>query len=312
MKVIAKTGESDLATVYIADFGDGRRAEFVESVQPPIPRSEKWVLIVSTLFGCPIGCSICDAGKSYCGKLSAEQILDQVDFAVRERYPSGNPDTKRFKIQFSRMGEPALNTSVIQALYELNERYKVPELIPSLSTVAPISCDNFFNDLLKLKKEIYDKSFQLQFSLHSTDQAERDKIIPVRKWTFSQIADYSREFYTVGGKKITLNFAYSGSSSVEPELLRETFSPDIFIIKITPVNPTVTAISNNLASIEPISDKTIELINKFRKVGYDVIHSVGELEENMIGSNCGQYLTHFLESEKKISNAYSYDLEFTR
>jgi 23S rRNA (adenine2503-C2)-methyltransferase len=310
MKVVAKTSESDLATVYIADFGNGRRAEFVESIQPPIPRSDKWVLIVSTLFGCPVGCSICDAGKSYCGKLNSQEILDQIDFAVNERFPGGNPDTKRFKIQFSRMGEPALNNSVIQALYKLNERYKVPDLIPSLSTVAPISCDNFFNDLLKLKKDLYDKSFQLQFSLHSTDLAERDKIIPVRKLTFSQIADYSREFYTIGGKKITLNFAYSGSSSVEPELLRETFSPDIFIIKITPVNPTVTAISNNLASIEPISRQTIDLISQFKRVGYDVIHSVGELEENLIGSNCGQYLTHFLESEKSLVNAYSYDLDY--
>jgi len=310
MKVIAKTRESDLATVYIADFGGGKRAEFVESVQPPIPRSEKWVLIVSTLFGCPVGCSICDAGKSYCGKLSSEQILEQIDYAVRERFPNGHPDTRRFKIQFSRMGEPALNTSVIEALYELNRRYKVPELIPSLSTVAPLSCESFFNDLLLLKKDIYDKSFQLQFSLHSSDEEERDEIIPVRKWNFDQMADYAREFFTIGGKKITLNFAYSGVNIVEPELIREKFNPEIFVIKITPVNPTVTAISNNLASIEPITAQTLELINTFRKVGFEVIHSVGELEENMIGSNCGQYLTHFLESEKKYDIAYSYDLDY--
>jgi 23S rRNA (adenine2503-C2)-methyltransferase len=310
MKVIARTRESDLATVYIADFGSGKRAEFVESVQPPIPRSEKWVLIVSTLFGCPVGCSICDAGKSYCGKLSSEQILEQIDYAVRERFPNGQADTRRFKIQFSRMGEPALNISVIDALYELNSIYNVPELIPSLSTVAPISCDNFFNELLKLKKEIYDRTFQLQFSLHSTDLSERDEIIPVRKWNFDQMADYASEFYSEGGKKITLNFAYSGVNIVEPEKVKDIFNPDIFIIKITPVNPTVTALSNNLASIEPVTGQTLELVNTFKKVGYEVIHSVGELEENMIGSNCGQYLTHFLESEKKYDNIYNYELNY--
>ena len=44
MRVIAKTGNPEIATVYLAEMGPAKYVEFVESVQPPIPRSKKWVL----------------------------------------------------------------------------------------------------------------------------------------------------------------------------------------------------------------------------------------------------------------------------
>ena len=51
MRIIAKTGKENIAMVYIAEMDNGKLIEFVESVQPPIPREKKWVLIVSTLYG---------------------------------------------------------------------------------------------------------------------------------------------------------------------------------------------------------------------------------------------------------------------
>ena len=32
--------------------------------------------------------------------------------------------------------------------------------------------------------------FQLQFSIHSTDRLERDRLIPIKKWDFSKISEY--------------------------------------------------------------------------------------------------------------------------
>ena len=50
MEILAIYGKEDLAKVYVADMrGDGKHIiEFVESTQPPIPQSEKWVFIVSS------------------------------------------------------------------------------------------------------------------------------------------------------------------------------------------------------------------------------------------------------------------------
>ena len=82
MNVFAETGDSKIATVYMADLGDQRIIEFVEALQPPYKRSERWVLMVSTLFGCPIKCKICDAGGQYRGKPTCAQILGQIDYMV--------------------------------------------------------------------------------------------------------------------------------------------------------------------------------------------------------------------------------------
>ena len=87
MKIRASTDSKGIATVYIAEFGDGRFVEMVESIQPPLPREKKWVLIISTLFGCPVGCPMCDAGGGYRGKLSKAEMFEQIDFLVRKRLP---------------------------------------------------------------------------------------------------------------------------------------------------------------------------------------------------------------------------------
>ena len=74
MKVFARSGREELAMVYLARFDNDKTIEFVESLEPGYSREEKWVLILSTLFGCPVACSICDAGNEYKGKLSKEEL----------------------------------------------------------------------------------------------------------------------------------------------------------------------------------------------------------------------------------------------
>ena len=104
MKVFAMTSNPDLATVYMADMGDERMIEFVEACQPPYGRDEHWILMVSTLFGCPVKCQMCDAGGHYRGKPTAEEILKQIDYMVDEVFPGRRIPSRKFKIQFARMG----------------------------------------------------------------------------------------------------------------------------------------------------------------------------------------------------------------
>ncbi|HID73736.1 MAG TPA: radical SAM protein, partial [Thermoplasmata archaeon] len=86
LRVIARAGADDIAVVYLAEI-DGRPIECVESTQPTLSREEKWVLMVSTLYGCPVGCAMCDAGGDYRGRIPAEGILAQIDHLVLSRYP---------------------------------------------------------------------------------------------------------------------------------------------------------------------------------------------------------------------------------
>jgi 23S rRNA (adenine2503-C2)-methyltransferase len=196
MKVIASSGRDDIAVVYIGKMRDDRFVEFVESVQPPVPREKKWVLIVSSLFGCPIGCSFCDGGITYKGKLSKEEIFAQIDFPIRKRFPDGNIHVEKFKVQFARVGEPSLNPAVIEVLSELPSRYNAPGFLPCVSTIAPEGTDGFFDRLLNIRKNVYQrKDFQLQFSIHTTDNKLRDRLIPVKKWDLERISEYGEVFF---------------------------------------------------------------------------------------------------------------------
>lgn len=308
MKVISRTEEHNIATVFVAENDKGSRLEFVESTQPPMDISKKWVLIVSTLYGCPVDCRFCDAGGDYSGRLTAEEIFFQIDYLVKHRFPSGMPETEKFKIQFARMGEPSFNPAVLEVLEQFPARYPVSNFVGSLSTIAPQGTDDFFVRLLKIKKALYDLSFQLQFSLHSTDEAQRNALMPVKKWDFKTMAGYGRRFYTPGGRKITLNFALGKDSILEPGKLLDHFSPDLFIIKITPVNPTSKALQNGIDSLVVREENNYPVVDALRDAGYEVILSIGEWEENRIGSNCGQYIRALDESCDVPAGSYVFKL----
>jgi len=313
MKIIASAGREDIAMVYIAEIQKGKLVEFVESIQPPLPRRKKWVLIISSLFGCPVKCLMCDAGGKYKGKLSREELFTQIDYLIKRRFPTGIVPVEKFKIQFARMGEPSLNPNVLDVLNELPQRYQAPGLIPSLSTIAPQGRDKFFEKLLQIKKRLYKNGhFQLQFSIHTTDENLRNWLIPVKKWDFAKIADYGKEFYGNNDRKITLNFALIKGIPLEPDVLSKYFDPETFLIKITPLNPTYQVLKNKLSSyIDPHqNDRKYEVIKRLQKSGYEVILSIGELEENYIGSNCGQYLTKFLEAKSSLKKGYKYKIQY--
>ncbi len=290
MKVINKTGNNSLASVYVAESDTGKLVEFVESTQPPFTREEKWVLVISTLYGCPVDCLFCDAGGNYKGRISYDDLLFQVDYLIREFYPDLNVTCKKFKIQFARMGEPSFNPNVLQLLEDLPQLYNIPGFIPSLSTIAPRGTNSFFNRLLEIKKSKYPLTFQLQFSIHSTDKSQRTQFIPVHKWEFNEMARYGKRFFDPGGKKITLNFALSTVSIIDPDVLIRYFDPELFIIKLTPLNPTFKASGNKLHSLITPENSHYEIIEQLEEKGYNVILSIGEWEENQIGSNCGQYV----------------------
>ncbi len=312
MKVFAVAGTNDLAAVYMADMGDERLIEFVESLQPPYARDERWILMVSTLYGCPVRCQFCDAGGHYRGKPTTEEILSQIDFLVDKWYPDRRVPAAKFKIQFARMGEPALNMAVLDVLKALPQRYDAPGLMPSISTIAPHGTDAFFDGLLTIKNDLYPKGrFQFQFSIHTTDREMRDRLIPVRKWSFEKMAAYGERFYRPGDRKITLNFALAEGMPADADVLLRYFDPARYMVKITPVNPTCQAEKNGLTShLDALHfDPRDEIIQSISRAGYEVVVSIGEVEENQIGSNCGQYVLKYLEGQQTVKDGYTYQVE---
>jgi 23S rRNA (adenine2503-C2)-methyltransferase len=294
LDLVSRSGRDDLATVRVGRLGDGSLVEYVDSVQPPVPRREKWVLIVSTLKGCPVGCPMCDAGGSYAGRLSAEEILAQLDCMVEERYPDRRVPVRRLKVQFARMGDPAMNPAVLEVLERLPGRYGGTSVMPCISTIAPAGCDRFMDALAGLKRRLYPSGrFQMQLSLHTTSEERRPELVPARTWSFARMAGWSRGFFAPGDRKVTLNFAPVEGFPMEPGELAGIFEPDMFFVKLTPVNPTASAVARGLrGAVDPDRPEEAEaLADRFRGAGYETLLSIGETEENRIGSNCGMYVT---------------------
>jgi 23S rRNA (adenine2503-C2)-methyltransferase len=325
VKIVGEYGNDSVAKVYVAQMRDkdseavskDSLVEFVESVQPPIPREEKWVLIVSSMFGCPIKCKMCDAGGDFGGRLTTDEILSQIHYMVDRRFPDGKVPVPKFKIQFARMGEPVMNPAVLDAMERLPNEFDAPGLNASLSTVAPKSRSTaeFFERLAEIKDRLYSGGrFQLQFSIHTTDQAKRDELIPVKKWSFGEIARYGESFCVPekGDKKVTLNFAPAVDYPVDASVIREHFDPSLFIIKLTPLNPTVRSHEGSMRSaIDPHDrDSSSRIVKMFMDEGFDVVLSIGELEENRIGSNCGQFIQRALQARSRPQR--SYELEHYR
>ncbi len=316
LNVFAKSGREDLALVYLANFNgkSDKCIEFVESIEPGTPRQKKWVLIISTLFGCPVKCSMCDAGILYNGKLSRDELLSQIDYLVTNRYPDRKIPVEKFKIQFARMGEPTLNSNVLTVLNELPKIYTAPGLMPCISTIAPVNKENFFSELIRIKEMYYSNGrFQMQFSIHSTDTEQREKLIPFKKWDFRQISNFGDQFYKTGDRKITLNFALAENVKIDPDVLIKYFDPEKYVLKITPINPTYSAVKNSIGSFiradNSEENQINQIIDRLKSAGYNTILSLGPLDENNIGSNCGQNLMKHLSSKKNILNSYNYEIK---
>lgn len=255
------------------------------------PQQGKVVFILSTLYGCPVQCPICDAGDNYRGVLSVRELLEQFEclfllISDINRY-------NKVKIQFSRMGEPAFNRNVIDAASILLERYRHIQPIISISSVVPAHCARFFAELGNLlDKHGRNSIFQIQFSIHSTDYIQRDEMIPIQKVPFGEMGYMGSVYSSFMGRKTTLNFALHNNTLIDANVLIQSFPTDYFIIKLTPVNPTDNATLNNISTCSSLSEweQLLFHADNLRNAGYEVIESIGDFRENQVFSNCGQYV----------------------
>ncbi|MBI4669014.1 MAG: radical SAM protein [Elusimicrobia bacterium] len=217
MRIIGRKDYPGLASLYLAELRDNPdlMVEFVDTVEPGVPKKDKWVMMISTQFGCAVGCRMCDAGAlGYRGNLTAEEMLAQVRHIAAQNPELDILRHPKVKIHFARMGEPALNPEVLEALRRLSAEFPGKGIIPTVSTIAPRSpmVGRFMDELLEIKDRFFSNGrFQLQISLHSASDDERSDITPIKKWGMEEIAAYGSRFVKPGDRKVTLNFALSGN-----------------------------------------------------------------------------------------------------
>jgi 23S rRNA (adenine2503-C2)-methyltransferase len=196
-------------------------------------RTERWMIGVSCMSGCPVRCKFCATGQLRRWRcLTAQEIVDQVEFIVA-RNPGFDPrDAKEFKINYTRMGEPFLNIQNVRAaICAIDALY--PNAHHYLSTIGVAGSDfGWIKD-----------NVTLQVSLHSLDEEKRNWLIPYRRKI--PLADLG-QIRTESRLKTTLNLTLVDDTDWDADKLAELFDKDKFFVKISPINENCISNKNQL------------------------------------------------------------------
>ena len=119
--------------------------------------------------------------------------------------------------------------------------------------------------------------------------------------TLEQISDIVKYLPMPRGRKYALNFALADNYEVNAEKLRDLFSPEKCMVKITPLHVTHSCKKNNIktsggyTSYVPYQKVEKELI----KMGFDVLVFVPSMDEDESRITCGNAILSGTKPECK-------------
>lgn len=260
--------------------------------------TEKWVATISTQKGCPMKCKFCDCPKyGFHGNASVEDMCYEVETILQGEEVT---HTDRFNVHFARMGEPTFNRNVLEfAEYHLKElvgRYIDAKTIhPVVSTMLPKdnkTLEQFIMKWCEIKNVVYNGEAGLQFSINSTDDEQRNNQFSGMSMNLNQISALAAKLPMPVGRKYTLNFAVTADTILDAKRLSELFDKDKFIVKITPIHETNSAVTNGFDVTTSYSDYDVyrEFEQPLLAEGWDVIVFVPSKEEDSDRITCGNAL----------------------
>ena len=289
---IARGASGFLEFLSLGDYGKDVNLNQHKAVshQPIMPLTEKWVVTISTQYGCSMGCEFCDVPKVGPGKNASFYDLTGQILAAVQLHPEIT-ETKRLNVHFARMGEPTWNPHVLDCgkwLHtHLNDTYHIH---PVVSTMMPKRNEwlrLFIHTWMRMKNRLYHGEAGLQLSINSTNPVERDNMFRHNACSLDGIARIMEGIIPVG-RKITLNFAVAGYE-IDPDVLLHYFDPALYVVKLTPMHKTATALGNNIKTMGDYTDFHPYLHHEkaLKAAGYDVLTFIASMEEDLGRITCG-------------------------
>lgn len=306
----SRGSKGDLETLSIGDYGKrfNVKADFLgfnkEIAGVPnvhcMPLSEKWVITLSTQYGCPMRCTFCDVPNvPYRGNASFDDLKGQLYDAIR-LFPHCRY-TERLNIHFARMGDPIFNPDVLlfaRWMYA-NKRQiaadtglSIEVIHPVLTTSSPRKFAALERRLLEwceIKNDVYNGQAGLQLSINSTSDAQRSETYLDKQILLEDLARIADKMPMPVSRKYCLNFAYASGNEVDGEKLRNWFDPAKFMCKITPIHNNNACRANGIETIDgyesfhPYREPEAAL----KSAGYDVLVFVPSLDEEDGLVTCG-------------------------
>ena len=269
-----------------------------------MPLSEKWVITVSTQYGCPQKCTFCDVPNiKFMGNATLLDLENQIKNAI-----SLFPKTKyveRMNIHYARMGDPIFNPNVFEFSRKMIkqkrwfEEYmgvKVEVLHPVLTTSLPRKFKQLESRILEwanIKNDDYNGQAGFQFSINSTSEEQRQEMFRGLSLTLEEFSDIANKLPPPLSRKYCLNFAYSTDFEIDAKKVAKLFSPDKFMCKITPIHNNVACTENGIntdggyESWHPYKNPEESL----KSEGFDVLVFVPSIDEEDGLVTCGNLIT---------------------
>lgn len=260
--------------------------------------TKKWVATISTQHGCPMCCRFCDCPKyGFHGNVSKEHLVYQIETILKNERVS---HTDRFNVHFARMGEPTFNRSVLKFaeddLRNVVSKYITAKTIhPVVSTMLPKSNGElkmFVTAWCHIKNHAYGGEAGLQFSINSTNEEQRNWQFNGMSLSLKEISQLADKLPMPIGRKYTLNFAVTKETILDAKRLTELFDSNKFIVKITPIHQTKSALKNQFDVTTSYADYNVyrDFEQPLLSYGWDVIVFVPSIEEDSDRITCGNAL----------------------
>jgi len=260
-----------------------------------MPLQEKWVITISSQYGCSMMCKFCDVHKVGKGiNATLQDLTDQLTNGLL-LHPEVL-ETKRLNIHYARMGEPTFNFNVIKHAAGLTEEVKPflskSHIHPVISTMLPRKNKRLLDFLLRwcgLKNNIFCGDAGVQFSINSTCDNQRKEMFSGNSISLDEISLIGKLLPFPMGRKYALNFALADYYELNAKKLLELFSPDKFMVKITPLHLTNSCKENRIKTtggyeyFAPYKDAEESL----KRAGFDVLVFVPSIEEDEGRITCG-------------------------
>ncbi len=220
---------------YLIRLADGAEVEAV--FIPGVGRAG--ALCVSSQVGCTLNCTFCHTGtQRLVRNLTAAEIVAQVMIARDdlEEWPTSNEDRQLTNIVFMGMGEP---------LYNLDNVAKAMDVISDGEGISisrrriTVSTSGVVSEMARLG---YDTSAMLAISLHATNDALRDVLVPInRKWPLEELMQACRDYPGLSNaRRITFEYVMLkgvNDSIAEAKALVKMLSGIPAKINLIPFNP---------------------------------------------------------------------------
>ena len=302
---IMKGEKGRLEFVSLHDYGKAKniKADFLgytqEINQVPhgelLPLEEKWVVTISTQYGCSMNCRFCDVPKVGKGLNATYDDLKNQVLSALSLHPEVKA-TKRLNIHYARMGEPTWNRNVLD--FTKDVRKIIRPIIgrslvhPVISTMLPKDnkfLNEYLNDWVEIKNDVFRGDAGLQFSINTTDDKQREYLFSGNSHTLEEISKIGDMLDMPVGRKYALNFALGDDFNVDAEKLRDLFNPNKFMVKITPIHITNACKSNNIETKNGYFDYSPyrDIENKLKAAGFDVLVFIPSVEEDTSRITCG-------------------------